>query len=82
MFYLNSIVIIAVSGRHRERLGDGIAAYGFARFRWRGRDVCFMVLLSTLVLPEEVVIIPKFLMFHIVPRVRCSATPGSTPGGR
>ena len=27
-----------------------------------------MVLLSTLVLPEEVVLIPKFLMFNIVPR--------------
>jgi len=43
------------------------AAYGFARFRWWGRDVWFIVLLSTLVLPEEVVIIPKFLLFHYVP---------------
>ncbi len=65
-FYLNSI-IIAGTATIGNVLCAALAGYGFARFRWRGRDVCFLVLLSTLVLPEEIVIIPKFLMFHIVP---------------
>src|SRR5262245_41899755 len=65
-WYLNSIIItvLAVIG---TVLTASAAAYGFSRFRWRGREFCFLVLLSTLVLPEEVVIIPKFLLFHYVP---------------
>ena len=65
-WYLNSLIItvLAVIG---TVLTASMAAYGFSRFRWRGRDFCFIVLLSTLVLPEEVVIIPKFLMFHYIP---------------
>src|SRR5437762_274540 len=66
LFYLNTI-LIAGTATIGNVLCAAVAAYGFARFRWRGRDVCFMVLLSTLVIPEEVVIIPKFLMFHIIP---------------
>lgn len=65
-FYLNS-VLIAGTATIGNVLCAALAGYGFARFRWRGRDICFLILLSTLVLPEEVVIIPKFLMFHIVP---------------
>ena len=65
-FYQNT-VLIAVAASLGNLIAATLAAYGFARFRWRGRDFCFMVLLSTLVLPEEVVIIPKFLMFHLIP---------------
>ncbi len=65
-WYLNSLIITCASV-----LGTLVtacaAAYGFARFRWHLRDFFFIVLLSTLVLPEEVVIIPKFLLFHYVP---------------
>jgi multiple sugar transport system permease protein len=65
-WYLNT-VIIAVSATTGAVLSATSAAYAFSRFRWRGRDLLFMVLLSTLVLPEEVVIVPKFLMFNLVP---------------
>jgi ABC-type glycerol-3-phosphate transport system permease component len=72
-WYLNTIVItlLAVVG---TVISATAAAYGFARFRWPGRDLMFMVLLSTLVLPEEVVIIPKFLMFHLVPEALIGTT--------
>ena len=65
-WYLNSLFITcaAVVG---TVVSSCAAAYGFSRFRWRLREFFFIVLLSTLVLPEEVVIIPKFLMFHFVP---------------
>jgi len=66
LFYLNT-VIIAGTATIGNVLCAAVAAYGFARFRWRGREICFLILLSTLVLPEEIVIIPKFLMFHIIP---------------
>jgi len=65
-WYLNTI-LITVSATLGGVVSACSAGYAFSRFRWRGRDLLFMVLLSTLVLPEEVVIIPKFLMFHLVP---------------
>lgn len=72
-WYANTVVItlLAVIG---TVISATAAAYGFARFRWWGRDFWFMVLLSTLVLPEEVVIIPKFLMFDRIPRLLFDTT--------
>lgn len=40
-----------------------LVAYSFARLRWRGRDFLFTVLLSTLMLPAQVIIIPQFIYF-------------------
>jgi multiple sugar transport system permease protein len=40
-----------------------LVAYGFARIRWRGRNVVFVLVLATLMLPYPVVMIPQFLIF-------------------
>src|SRR5579884_1166811 len=65
-WYENSI-IITVLATLGTVLSASASAFGFARFRWPGRDVFFSILLATLILPEQVVLIPKFLMFHLVP---------------
>lgn len=44
-------------------LSNTLVAYGFARIRWRGRDVLFGVTLATLMLPFQVTMIPLFIMF-------------------
>jgi ABC-type glycerol-3-phosphate transport system permease component len=61
-FALNSlqVTILAVIG---EVISATLVAYGFARFRFRYRHVLFMVLISTIVLPREVLLIPTFLLF-------------------
>jgi len=41
-----------------------IVAYGFARFRARGLNLLFLVLLSTLMLPGQVTLIPTFVLFQ------------------
>jgi ABC-type glycerol-3-phosphate transport system permease component len=41
-----------------------IVAYSFARLRWPGRDLWFLVVLSTLMLPDQVTMIPKFILFR------------------
>lgn len=38
--------------------------YGFARFRFPGRNLLFMVLLSTMMLPGQVTMIPLFILFR------------------
>ena len=38
-------------------------AYGFSRFRFPGRDVLFIVLISTIFLPAAVTIVPTYMFF-------------------
>ena len=41
-----------------------LAAYGFARLEWKGRDVVFIIVLATLVLPDQVTLVPLFIVFR------------------
>ena len=45
-------------------LSCSLVGYGFARFRFRGRNILFMVMLSTLMLPAQVTMIPVFVLFR------------------
>lgn len=40
-----------------------ICAYGFSRISWPGRNVMFMILIASLILPYQVVMIPQYLIF-------------------
>ena len=40
-----------------------LAAYGFSRLRWPGRDLVFGILMTTLMLPYAVTLIPTFLIW-------------------
>lgn len=41
-----------------------LTAYGFARFRFRGRRLLLMLLFSTVFLPQTVLYVPQFMLFH------------------
>ena len=41
-----------------------IAAYGFSRFKFKGRDVLFGIMISTLFLPQVVLNVPQYLMYN------------------
>jgi ABC-type glycerol-3-phosphate transport system permease component len=41
-------------------------AYAFARLRWPGRGVAFVILLATMMLPAQVTMIPSFLVWKQV----------------
>ncbi len=62
MFFRNSlfIAIIATLG---VLLSSGLAAFAFARLQFRGRDRWFLVLLSTMMLPGIVTMIPTYILF-------------------
>lgn len=42
---------------------SAIVAYGFARIKFRGREILFLLVLATMIIPEEVLIIPQYLEF-------------------
>ncbi len=44
-------------------ISSTLTAYGFGRFRFKGRGVLFAVLMSTLFLPQVVLNVPQFILF-------------------
>ena len=42
---------------------SALAAYGFSRIEWRGRDTVFMILLATMMVPFPVVMVPIYGLF-------------------
>ena len=62
-FLRNSLIVatIAVFG---EVLSASLVAYGFARFRFPGRNVLFVLVLATMMIPYPVTIVPSFILFR------------------
>ena len=62
LFFRNTMVIevAVVTG---SLLSNSLVAYGFARLRFPGREFLFTVLLSTMMLPAIVRLIPLFIIF-------------------
>ncbi len=62
--YFINTVIIAVISVLGTVLTCSIAAFSFSRLRWRGRNVVFAILLSSVMLPYAVTLIPTFVMWQ------------------
>ena len=43
---------------------SSLAAYAFAKVDFKGKNLVFMLFLSTMMIPTEVTIIPRFMIFH------------------
>ena len=61
--YVKNTLVITVLNMVGILLSSSLCAYGFARLRFPGRDLIFMVLLSTLMLPYAVTMIPSYIIF-------------------
>lgn len=65
VYALNTFIIVSL-----VMLGTlfscSFAAYGFARLRAPGRDLIFMLVLATLMLPGAVTLVPTYLLFNAV----------------
>ncbi len=55
------IAILSVIG---VSLSSALAAFAFARMRFRGRDLLFSVLLMTMMIPSQVTVIPTFVIMR------------------
>jgi multiple sugar transport system permease protein len=61
-YMANSFLIVAASVVG-NLLTCSMAAYGFARLRWRGRDLAFALMLLTMMLPAFVMVVPQYIMW-------------------
>ena len=67
-FLLNTLFMTMLA-MFAEIVSAAIVAYGFARFRFPGRNVLFVILLATMMLPGILTLIPKFIMWRELDRV-------------
>jgi multiple sugar transport system permease protein len=62
-FYLNSL-IVATATTLIQILTASLAAFAFARLRFRGREALFLLYLATLMIPFQVTMIPNFILIR------------------
>jgi multiple sugar transport system permease protein len=63
-YLLNTVFRYAIPAAIGATISSAFVAYGFARIRWRGRDVLFSLLLATMMIPGQVTIVPIFIIFR------------------
>jgi multiple sugar transport system permease protein len=59
---MNSL-IISVTGTFGAVLSSVFVAYGFSRFKFRGKNALFMILIATIILPVQATLIPTFILY-------------------
>ena len=64
-FFINSVIVTAAAVVGSV-VSSTLVAYGFARLRFPGREVLFLICLSGMMMPVYVTIIPLFLMFRAI----------------
>lgn len=62
-WFRNSL-IISLSAIAGQILSSSLVAYGFARLRAPGKKMLFLILLSTMMIPSQITMIPQFVLFR------------------
>ena len=62
--YLGNTLIVTFVGMFGMLFSSSLVAYGFSRFRARWLNVLFLLLLSTIMLPSQVRLIPLYIFFQ------------------
>lgn len=61
---LKNSAIIVTFGTIGQIISCALAGYGFARFKFPGRDVLFMFVLFTFIVPPQTIIVPLFILYR------------------
>ena len=61
--YLINTLIVVVSNLGGSIFAASLCAFSFSRLRWPGRDKVFMIILTSLMMPGIVTMIPTFVMW-------------------
>ncbi len=62
--YLRNSLVLCVGSVLGTLFSCSLAAYGFARLRWRGRNLVFALVIATMLLPWHATMIPRFLLIR------------------
>jgi multiple sugar transport system permease protein len=62
-FILNSLLVSAC-GTAVTLVASSLSAFAFSRLKWRGRQAVFLIFLATLMVPQEVLVVPMFTLMQ------------------
>jgi len=62
--YALNTTVISVLGVVGVLISSSLVAFGFARLEFPGRDVLFVVVLGTMMIPPAVMMVPRFILFR------------------
>jgi alpha-1,4-digalacturonate transport system permease protein len=60
--YLRNSIFVTIISTFLTVLVNSMAAFGLSKYQFRGRDAIFVVILSTLMVPLSVILVPVFLV--------------------
>ncbi|WP_105616805.1 carbohydrate ABC transporter permease [Vallitalea okinawensis] len=64
-WYANTLTMITLTVALKTFIVS-MTAYAFARLRFKGRDIIFLVFLAAMMMPPDVTIIPKYVIFKFI----------------
>jgi multiple sugar transport system permease protein len=64
-YFFNSF-LVAILGTAVVLIASSLSAYAFARLRFPGRDKLFVLFLGTLMVPQEVLIVPMYWLMQVL----------------
>lgn len=67
-YFINSF-ILSISGVITNLFFGALAGYGFAKLKFRGRKISFVMLLTAMMIPSVATMIPQFLVLKFFPLV-------------
>lgn len=62
--YLMNSLFVTVFAVIGMVLSSAVVAYGFARFEFKGKKFFFMLMLSTMMIPWDVLVIPLYMQYN------------------
>jgi len=62
--YLRNTLVITGASVLGQIISCTMAAYSFARLRWEGRDIVFLLMLGTMMMPRHVTLIPMYVIWR------------------
>lgn len=66
LVWLGNSLTVGIAAALTATLSSAVVAFGFAFFRFRGRNLLFGLVLATMMLPGAVTMIPVYLEWHAV----------------
>lgn len=63
MYLKNSLLIVGL-GVTGTLFSATLTGYAFAKLQWPGRDILFVVMLATMMIPAQVLLIPTYILYN------------------
>lgn len=61
-YFLNSVLLVVIN-IVGKLLGSSLSAFGFSRLDFKGKGLCFGLVISTIMIPWSVLLIPQFMIW-------------------